>query len=167
MKRMIINLLFSSLLQGVFFSRSRCCFSDSFLFALIGTVLGFSCFLRSFCFLGNCSAGRANFDLAVGYAFPSGEQLGQALVAPFASKMRFTGDHEVVDEEVTFSRASRPLITLFRCKRYLVPQEKIHDTPVTHILGATSSSTTSWSPFSAGEGYSLNCNLSVKTVFAA
>ena len=51
------------------------------------------------------------------------------------------GDHEVVDEEVTFSRASRPLITLFRCKRYLVPQEKIHDTPVTHILRATSSST--------------------------
>ena len=29
---------------------------------------------------------------------------------------------------------------------------------VSHVLIATSSSTTSWSPFSAGEGYSLNQN---------
>ena len=28
-------------------------------------------------------------------AFSSGEQLGQALVAPFASKTRLSGDHEV------------------------------------------------------------------------
>ncbi len=66
----------------------------------------------------------------------------------------------MVDEEVAFPRASRPLIALFHCKRILVTQDKIHDTPGARILMATSSSTTSWSPFSAGEGYSLNCNLS-------
>ena len=35
-----------------------------------------------------------------------------------------------------------------------MPQGKIHTAPVKYILMATSSSTTSWSPFSAGEGYS-------------
>ena len=74
-------------------------------------------------------------------AFSSEEQLGRALVAPFASKTRFTGDHEVVDEEVAFSRTSRPLITLFRCTRNLMPQDKIHGTTVAHNLMATSSST--------------------------
>ena len=43
-----------------------------------------------------------------------------------------------------------------------MPQDKIHTTPVKYILMATSSSTTSWSPFSAGEGYSINQNLKFK-----
>ena len=35
---------------------------------------------------------------------------------------------------------------LFRCKRILIPQNKIHDTPVARVLMATSSSTTFGGP---------------------
>ena len=39
---------------------------------------------------------------------------------------------QAVDEEVAFSRVSRPLITLFRCKRILASQVKIHKIPVAY-----------------------------------
>ena len=111
-------------------------------------------------------------------------------VSSFFGKLQFSGELSLpqrgwgtavaVDEEVAFSRGSRPLIILFRCKRNLVPQDKIHNTSVARILMATSSSTAYAVPrkarfackrcyegspelFSAGEGYSNNQNLKNKT----